>query len=146
ANLTCGWPAVRPRPGWVPYFSVWTDSTAVMASSPHPNEAKDFIAYLATTGQRLRYQTEGSMPLDLSLAKKVNWAHGVPGRENGLIVLSHARPSIFIPNRWDVIGPYSDAFGFVLSGQKTAKKALDDANPAIQENLDKAWSTWESQT
>jgi hypothetical protein len=76
----------------------------------------------------------------------VNWAHGVSGREDGLVVLSHARPSNFIPNRWDVIGPYYDAWGFVIGGEKTAKQALDDANPAIQENLDKAWDNWEAQS
>src|SRR5262245_28518125 len=146
AHINYGSTTVPTPVGIAPYFSVWTDSTAVLKSSPHPTEAKDFIAYLATAGQRLRYQTSGDMPLDLTVAKNVNWAHGIPGRENGLVVLSHARPSIFIPNRWDVIGPYYDAWGFVLSGEKTAKKALDDANPAIQENLDKAWSDWEAQT
>jgi len=145
AGINYGSTASPTPAGLNPYFFVWTDSTAVMASSEHPDQAKDFIAYLATTGQQIRYKTSGDMPLDLSIAKKVNWAHGIPGREDGLKVLSHARPSIFIPNRWDVIGPYYDAWGFVLSGQKTAKQALDDANPQIQENLDKAWETWESQ-
>jgi multiple sugar transport system substrate-binding protein len=146
AGINYGSTASPTPTGLQPYFFVWTDSTAVMASSAHPNEAKDFVAYLATTGQRLRYQISGDMPLDLSIAKKVNWAHGVSGREDGLVVLSHARPSNFIPNRWDVIGPYYDAWGFVIGGEKTAKQALDDANPAIQENLDKAWDNWEAQS
>ena len=49
-----------------------------------------------------------------------------------------------MPNRWDVVGPYYDAWGFVVGGEKTAQEALDDAaNGAIQENLDKAWEDWE---
>ena len=76
---------------------------------------------------------------------QVDWANGVPGREDGLEILSHARPLVFVPNRWDVAGPYYDAWGFVLGGEKTAQEALDDAAPAIQENLDKAWEDWEEQ-
>ena len=47
---------------------------------------------------------------------------------------------------WDVAGPYYDAWGSVLSGDKTAQQALDDAAPAIQQNLDKAWRNWDQNT
>jgi hypothetical protein len=30
----------------------------------------------------------------------------------------------------------------VVAGDKTAQEALDEAAPAIQENLDKAWEVW----
>ena len=73
----------------------------------------------------------------------MNWAGGIPGREDGLEVLSHARPMNFVPNRWDVAAPYYDAWGFVLEGDKTAQEALDDAAPAMQENLDREWEAWE---
>jgi multiple sugar transport system substrate-binding protein len=126
-----------------PYFFVWTDSVAVMASSDNPEEAMDFIAYLTTEGQRIRADISGDMPLDLEIAREVNWAQGVPGRQDGMEVLSHARTAVFVPNRWDVIGPYYDAWDFVLGGDKTAQEALDDANAAIQENLDEAWEDWE---
>jgi ABC-type glycerol-3-phosphate transport system substrate-binding protein len=116
---------------------------AVLATTEHPEEAKAFIAYVATEGQRIRYQEEGEMPLDLAVAEEVDWAKGVPGRQDGLEVLSHARPLNFVPNRWDVIGPFYDAWGFVLDGSKSAQEALDEAAPAIQENLDKAWEDWE---
>ena len=42
-----------------------------------------------------------------------------------------------------MIGPYYDAWDFVLSGEKTPEQALNDANAAIQENLDEAWEDWE---
>jgi multiple sugar transport system substrate-binding protein len=145
AGIKYGSTASPTPAGMQPYFFVWTDSTAVMASSKHPNEAKDFVAYLATEGQRLRFQASGDMPLDQSIAKDVNWAHGVPGREDGVQVLSHARPSTFVPDRWNAIEPYYDAWGYVIGGEKPAQKALDDANAAIQKNLDKAWKTWDSQ-
>jgi multiple sugar transport system substrate-binding protein len=145
AGINYGSTASPTPTGVEPYFFVWTDAVAVMAASDHPEQAKDFIAFLTTKGQQIRFETSGDMPLDLSIADKVDWAGGVPGREDGLEVLSHARPLSFVPNRWDVIAPYYDAWGFVVGGEKTAQEALDEANPAIQENLDKAWSDWEAQ-
>jgi ABC-type glycerol-3-phosphate transport system substrate-binding protein len=133
-----------PTPvGEDPYFFVWTDSVGVMASTDHPEEAKDFIAFLTSRGQELRAEISGDMPLDLAIAEEVNWAEGVAGREDGMEVLSHARTAVFVPNRWDVIGPYYDAWDAVVGGEKTAQEALDDANAAIQENLDQAWEDWE---
>jgi multiple sugar transport system substrate-binding protein len=133
-----------PTPsGYPPYFFVWTDSFGVSSTSDHPKEAEDFLAFLATTGGRLRAKTEGTLPLNLAVAKKIDWANGVPGREEGLEIFSHARPTNFVAGRWDDIGPYYDAWGYVLAGKKTPQEALDDANPDIQENLDKAWKDWE---
>lgn len=143
AGINYGSTASPTPEGWEPYFFVWTDSVGVMARSDNPEEAMEFIAFLTTEGQRIRYETSGDMPLDLKIAEEVNWTQGITGREDSLEVLSHARPAIFIPNRWDVIGPYYDAWGFVVSGEKTAQEALDDAAPAIQENLDRAWEVWE---
>jgi multiple sugar transport system substrate-binding protein len=143
AGINWGSTAVPTPTGVEPYFFVWSDSVGVMADSDNPEEAKRFIAFLATQGQEIRYQVSGDIPLDLATADEVNWAGGVPGRENGLEILSHARPLVFVPNRWDVAAPYYDAWGFVIGGEKTAQDALDDAVPAIQENLDAAWDAWE---
>lgn len=145
AGINYGSTAVPTPTGVEPYFFVWSDGVGVMADSEYPAEAKKFIAYLTTEGQRIRYETTGDIPLDLSVAADVNWAAGIPGREDGLEILSHARPMVFVPNRWDVVGPYYDAWGYVLSGEKTAQQALDDAAPAIQENVEKAWRDWENQ-
>jgi multiple sugar transport system substrate-binding protein len=144
AGINYGSTAVPTPAGVTPYFFVWTDSVGVMANSTHQAEALDFIAFLTTEGQRIRYEVSGDIPLDLAIADDVNWAAGIPGREDGLQILSHARPLVFVPNRWDVAGPYYDAWGLVLGGEKTAQEALDDAAPAIQENLDKAWRDWEA--
>ncbi len=144
AGIDYGSAAVPTPEGEVPSWSVWTDSVGVMASSDHPTEAKEFIAFLATRGQELRVNVSGDMPLDLQVAEDSDWTKGVPGREDGVEVLSHASPQVFVPNRWDVAGPFWDAWGFVVGGEKTSQEALDDANPAIQENLDKAWDDWES--
>jgi multiple sugar transport system substrate-binding protein len=133
-----------PTPdGYDPYFFTWSDAVGVLSTSDNPEEAMDFVAFMATDGGRIRHETTGDIPLDQTVAEEVNWAKGIPGREDGLVLASHARPSIFVPNRWDVLGPLWDAWGYIVSGEKTAQEALDDAAPAVQENLDKAWEDWE---
>jgi ABC-type glycerol-3-phosphate transport system substrate-binding protein len=143
AGIDYGSTAVPTPEGEVPSWSVWTDSVGVMASSDNPEEAKDFIAFLATRGEDLRVKISGDMPLNLQVAEDSDWTKGIPGREDGIEVLSHASPQVFIPSRWDIAGPYWDAWDLVVGGEKTAQEAMDDANPAIQENLDKAWDDWE---
>ena len=145
AGINYGSTAPPTPEGVEPYFFVWSDNVAVFADTEYPNEAKAFIAFVATEGQRIRFEESGEMPLDLAVAEEVNWANGIPGREDGIEVLSHARPMVFVPNRWDVIGPYYDAWGFILDGGKSAQQALDDATPAIQENADKAGEDWEDE-
>jgi multiple sugar transport system substrate-binding protein len=143
AGINYGSTAPPTPEGVEPYFFVWTDSVAVLSSSEHPDEAAEFVAFLGTDGQRIRYETTGDIPLDLAMADQVNWAEGIPGREDGLDVLEHARPLSFVPERWDAYDPFYDAWNFVLSGEKSAQEALDEVAPAIQENLDEAWEDWE---
>jgi multiple sugar transport system substrate-binding protein len=146
AGIDYGSTAPPTPEGVDPYFFVWTDSVGVMSSTDHPDEAMAFIEFLATDGQRIRYEQTGDIPLDLAMADEVDWAKGVPGRQDGLEVLSHARPLIFVPNRWDAIDPFYDAWGFVLAGEKEAQEALDDVTEAVQENLDKEWEAWEEKS
>ena len=143
AGINYGSTAPPTPEGVEPYFFVWTDSVGVMSSSEHPDEAMKFIAFVGTEGQRIRYETTGDIPLDLAMADEVNWAGDTPGRQDGLEVLANARPLIFVPNRWDAIDPFYDAWGFVLAGEKSAQQALDDTVEAVQENLDKEWEKWE---
>jgi ABC-type glycerol-3-phosphate transport system substrate-binding protein len=136
---------IMPTPtGYDPYFYTWTDSAGVMATSDNPEEAKEFIAFLTTEGQRIRYETSGDIPLDSKIAEEVNWAEDIPGREEGLEVITHGRPAVFVPERWDTYAPIWDAWDLIVDGQD-AQSTLDQAASDIQENLDKAWETWEEQ-
>jgi ABC-type glycerol-3-phosphate transport system substrate-binding protein len=145
AGIEYGSTAPPTPEGYEPYFFSWSDAVGVMSTSDNPEEAMDFVAFMATDGGQIRFETTGDIPLDGTVAEEVDWAKGIPGREDGLEIASHARPSIFIPNRWDVLGPVWDAWGFIVSGEKSAQEALDEVAPAVQENLDKAWEDWEDQ-
>jgi multiple sugar transport system substrate-binding protein len=145
AGINYGVTGIPTPPGEEPFFDVWTDSVGVFKDTEHPDEAKEFIAFLATEGQRIRFEATGDIPLDTAIAEEVDWAGGIPGRLEGLEVLKHGRPSIWIPNKWDAWGPFYDAWGLMVGGEASAQEALDDAAPKIQENLDKAWEVWEEQ-
>lgn len=133
-----------PTPeGVPPFFNVWTDSIGVFAKSDHPEEAKLFIVFQATEGQRLRVEKTGDVPVSSAVAEDLNWARDIPGRLEALEVLTHARPNVYVPNRWEVAGPLFDAFGYIVSGEKSAQAALDEAAPLMQELLDKEWVEWE---
>ena len=142
-NINYGIAHVPAPEGMEPFFNVWTDGIGVFAKAAHPEEAKLFIAFQATEGQQIRVEKLGDVPADSKVAKELNWSKGIVGREEAMKVLEHARPAAFVPNRWEVVGPIWDAFGFIVSQEKTAKEALDEAAPGMQENLDREWAAWE---
>jgi ABC-type glycerol-3-phosphate transport system substrate-binding protein len=143
AGIDYGVTAPPTAPGVEPFLQTWTDGVGVFDGSENPQDAMKYIEFLATTGQRLRVKLTGDVPLSSKVAKEANWDRGIPGREDALQVLPHARPAVFIPNRWDTVGPMFDAFGAIVSGEKSAEEAMADAQPQVQQNVDKAWDTWE---
>ncbi|HEX7746159.1 MAG TPA: sugar ABC transporter substrate-binding protein [Micromonosporaceae bacterium] len=132
-----------PHPeGVEPYFSEWTDGIGVFKDGKNVAAAKKFIAFQATEGQKLRVQKTGDMPVSVAKAKEFNWAADQLGRQQALEILPHARPATFIPARWDTVTPLFDSLGAIIDG-KPAQQVLDDAVPKYQNNLDKAWKTWD---
>jgi ABC-type glycerol-3-phosphate transport system substrate-binding protein len=121
----------------------WTDTLGVFAGTEHPDEAMLFVAFNTTEGQPIRVEVTGDMPLSQAVAEEVNWANGIPGREEALQVVANARPAVFIPNRWDTVGPLYDAFAQIAGGDLSAQEALDKAEPALQSDLDSAWASWD---
>lgn len=114
---------ITPMPvpdGGQPFFDVWTDSIGVFSGTGHPAEAEKFIAFLATEGQRMRVQITGDMPLDSAVAEQMNWAGDIPGRQETLEIVQHARPPIFFPDGWNVIGPLFDESGQIFGGEEVS--------------------------
>lgn len=143
AKINYGVTHIPAPEGVKPFFNVWTDDIGVFAKSAHPEEAKLFVAFQGTEGQRVRVKQTGDVPVSSAVAKELNWAGATAGRQEALQVLEHARPNVSIPNRWDVVGPLFDAFGLMVSREQSVKDALETAAPQIQENLEKAWKDWE---
>jgi ABC-type glycerol-3-phosphate transport system substrate-binding protein len=145
AGINYGSTAEPNPPGVTPYFPVWTDSTGVMASTAHPNEAEAFIAFLTTRGQELQVSLNGNMPLNNAVAQQLNWANGIPGRLDGLEVASHGSiASPYIPNIYDALGAWYTDMDQVVAGSMDIQAAMDDAAPKVQKDLDKVWKTWDA--
>jgi multiple sugar transport system substrate-binding protein len=143
AGINYGVTAPPTVPGVEPFVQTWTDAIGVFNGSDHPEEAMEFIAFNTTEGQRLRVEVTGDMPVSSAAAEELDWAAGIPGREDALEVVANARPAVFIPNRWDTIGALYDAFGLMAGGDATAQEALSEAQPAVQQELDRAWELWD---
>jgi multiple sugar transport system substrate-binding protein len=128
-----------------PYLPVWTDGWMVFSESQHPAEAMEFIAFLATEGQRLRVEVTGDAPLSAAAAEEYDWAGqgNVEARQEALQAIGVAEPPMFVPGFWDVVAPLGDAFNLIAEGETTASDALDEAAPRMQESLDQNWETWE---
>jgi multiple sugar transport system substrate-binding protein len=144
ANINWGAaPTPVEQKGDQPWVSVWTDSMGVFTGSKHPQEALEFLAFSAVEGNQLRVEF-GSYPLNNRVAKDANWAGDSVGRNEALQAIGLAHGSTFVPGFWDATGGEWDAFNFIVEGSKTPKEALDEAAALGQEQLDKAWETWDA--
>jgi multiple sugar transport system substrate-binding protein len=137
--------ALPTPPGVQPYFPVWTDSTGILATTQHPNEAEAFLAFLTTKGQQLQVLVNGNMPLDNKVAQQMNWANNEPARLDGLEVASHGTISTpYIPNIYDALGAWYTDMDQVVGGDMDIQAAMDDATPKVQQDLNNVWSAWDS--
>jgi multiple sugar transport system substrate-binding protein len=128
-----------------PHLSVWTDGLAVFSDSAHPAEAQEFLAFLATEGQRLRVEVTGEPPLSAAAAAEYGWVDlgNTEARKQFLEATQVSGSNFFVPGFWDVVAPLDDAFNQIAGGEITAAEALDAAAPRMQDRLDQAWETWE---
>lgn len=136
---------VAPVPvpaGEKPWVSSWTDSWGVFAGSKHPQEAEEFLSFIWTQGQAIRVKVTGQLPLDYKVADQLHWAGDNQAKKEFLQVLKLARPNVFAPNLFSVLGGLDDPFNLIANGKESAKQALDDVAPRIQQNLDQSWQTW----
>jgi multiple sugar transport system substrate-binding protein len=126
------------------HVSVWTDGFAVFNGSAYPEEAKEFLGFLATEGQRLRVEVTGEPPLRASAAAEYGWTEqgNVEGREEFMQAIGAASPGIFIPSFFDVVLPLEDAFNLMVEGEATSA-VLDEVAPRMQDSLDQNWETWD---
>jgi multiple sugar transport system substrate-binding protein len=131
--------------GDAPYLPVWTDGWVVFSESQHPAEAMEFIAFVATEGQRLRVEVTGDAPLSAAAAAEYDWAGqgNAEARDEALQAIGAAEPPMFVPGFWDVVAPLGDAFNVVAEGEATASEVLDEVAPRMQDTLDQNWQTWE---
>lgn len=137
--------AVPPveKAGDLPWVYTGSDELAAFSGSDHPEEAKLFIIFYGTEGNRIRFETSGDLPLNMRLAEELDWAGANEGRQEMLAVVQLSRPSLFVPDWFTVIDPLSEAINLMIEDGLSAQEALDEMAPIVQETLDEAWATWE---
>jgi multiple sugar transport system substrate-binding protein len=131
------------QPGQQPWVSSWTNTYGVTTQSKHPTEAKNFIAMLATEGQRLQSQLS-YLPLDSAAATKYNWAGNSEPRKQLMEVLQLTRRGVFQPDYFSWVSSLDDVFNTVVHGSATSQQALKAAEPKLQQSLDTTWRIWDA--
>jgi hypothetical protein len=111
-----------------------------LKTTTHLAEAGKFLAFLATTGQRIAVNVAGDFPLNPQVAVQLHWAKD-PGRQEFLAVQKLAHPEVYIPNIWNISGGAYNIFSEVLSGTPP-RKALAGNQQLYQTELDQAWSSY----
>lgn len=127
------------------FLPVWTDEMTVFSDSDHIAEAKEFVAFVGTEGQRLRIDATGEPPLSAAAAEEFGWADqgNTQARAEFLQATEASAAPMFVPGFWDVTAPLGDAFNRIAEGDSSASDLLDDAAPRMQDSLDQNWETWE---
>jgi multiple sugar transport system substrate-binding protein len=128
------------------YVASWTDQVGVFSSSEHPEEAKEFVAFLATAGNELRIDVADQLPLDSAAPGAETWAEASEGRAEVMDAVALARGAVFVPGFWDVTSPLWDSYDAMVAGDTSPQEGLDEAAPIMQESLDRSWETWEAIT
>ncbi len=128
-------------PAWV-----YTGSDELMALSGSDNleEALQFILFWATEGNRMRAEA-GGLPMNMRMAQEMNWAQGSEGRQELLDAIGLGRSTVFVPTVWGAYGEIAEAINsLMIEDGMPAQEALDEVAPAIQEDLDELWETWDN--
>jgi multiple sugar transport system substrate-binding protein len=130
------------------FVDTWTAPWGTFVNSPHPDEALEFIRFLATDAQRIRPQVSSDPPFSSAVAEEINWGEGDPIKEQYLQVLQQAKPQGPPPHPFFVLpeGAYDadEIFRLMtIEGQTEAQPLLDAEAEKTQPLLDEGWQLWE---
>lgn len=141
-----GQPVISP--GWEGNVGGWNVSYSIMAGSEHPDEAWEFLKFLATDAPLLLAGGEGEiggLPCYLPLADDFLEASG--GDElvqQSLELMQRIKPPPFTPDIWTSADPFYEAWRRMTEDGEDVAVALDDATVECQEITDELWEDWEA--
>jgi multiple sugar transport system substrate-binding protein len=120
-----------------------SDELGVFSGSAHPDEAREFVLFFGSDGNRMRLDADG-LPLNIALAEEGGWAGENESRQEMLAAVQTARPTVFVPEWFFVFDHLSEALnGLMIEDGLSAQEALDEIAPIVQDELDENWETWE---
>ena len=111
------------EPAFVPS---WTDAWSTFVTSEHPEQALDFITFMAKEGNMLR-EAGGAFPLDQQVAKDADYAADSPAKQQMLDVMGLTNPIPFVPGWFTVFGQLEDTFPQIVENGDAAAALHDVA-------------------
>ncbi|MBC8075965.1 MAG: extracellular solute-binding protein, partial [Chloroflexales bacterium] len=131
--------------GAAPFVDVWTAPWGTFKASQHPQEALEFLRFIATDAQRLRASVSSDPPLSTKVANEIGWGKGDPVKEQYLQVLSVAPGQPFVPPLPDGAIAWGDVWATLLEDSSADPgPLLDDLAKQAQGALDEGWKEWEA--
>ncbi len=139
--------------GMAPFFVVegqedfvdtWTAPWGTFTESPHPEEALEFLQFMATDAQEIQMTVTPDPPLSTVVAEEAGYGQDDPIQQAFLTALANARPLPFAPpgeENWD---PVEVMRLLTIEGQTDAQAILDDMAAAAQQRLDEVWARWDT--
>lgn len=125
------------------FVDTWTAPWGTFTESPHPEQALQFLEFIATEAQRVQMETTPDPPLSTKVAEEAGYGDDDPIKAEFLQVLENARAGVFTPpgeEQWD---PDEVLRLLTVEGETDAQPIVDDMAARAQEQLDEVWARWE---
>jgi ABC-type glycerol-3-phosphate transport system substrate-binding protein len=142
-----GQPVVSPD--WPGNVGGWTTSYSIMAGSKHPEEAWEFLKFMATEVSLLVTQEVGGevggLPCYMPLAEKFLEANqGDPLVEDSLALLNRIEPPPFTVDIWTSTDPFNEAWRRMTEEGEAVEVAVSEAAAECQSITDDLWAEWDT--
>jgi len=128
----------------------WNTSYSIMAGSEHPEEAFEFLHWLATEGALLLAGNivggeAAGLPCYLPVAEQyLQAAGGDELVDQSLDLLARVGPVPFTPDIWTSVNPFEEAWRVMTEEDGDVKAALEAAAIECQEITDDLWTEWDA--
>ena len=142
-----GQPVVSPD--WPGNVGGWTTSYSIMAGSEHPEEAWEFLKFIATQGSILvteGYSGEaGGLPCYIPLAEEFLKANeGDVLVEDSIVLLNRIQPPPFTVDIWTSVDPFNEAWRRMTEDDEEVEVAVTEAAAECQAITDDLWAEWDA--
>jgi multiple sugar transport system substrate-binding protein len=143
AEIDFGMAPMVVAEGQEDFVDTWTAPWGTFTDSAHPEDALNFVRFLATEGQRLQMEATPDPPLSTKVASEEGYGDDDPVKAEFLTVLENARAGVFTPPGEDQWDPDEVLRLLTVEGETDAQPILDDMAGRAQQRLDEIWARWD---
>ncbi len=126
------------------FVDTWTAPWGAFTEAQHPEQALEFIKFIATESPRIVAEVSSDPPFNMVVADELAWGSGDPIREQYLEVLRQAKPQVFIPPLPEGAYNAEELYRLMtIEGQTDTQALLDAEAEKTQPLLEEGWELWE---